>query len=357
MRERYDPNSDVPRAPLNPPDPIRVSKTMAFLLRHRPDVGALKPDAEGWVTIDELGAAIGRLLKGDVTADMLDGLVAEQRVRRFEIVDGRIRALAREEERRDEGRRVHPPDILYHATTEDQIDRIRSAGHLSAGADRHVFLSSDEAQAWRVAHRLPGGPPRVLYVDAARGRRHGVRFFRNRRNGLFMATPIPLADVLNLQDGFAEQISAGGVPISTAADGVKMALIRVTRRSGVTWEVAKGKLEHGEPPEIAAVREVKEEMGVEVNLTITRYLGAVRYGFLAPGGLPRLKTVHLFLMTPEGPMEDFLPSHREGIGAVRWFSLADACRVVTHSSLVPVIQHAAQLLGGDGPAIDDGSDG
>jgi putative RNA 2'-phosphotransferase len=336
---------------LTSPDPIRVSKTMAFLLRHRPDVGGLTPDANGWVTLADLAAGIGRLLRAEVSTELVTQLVDEQKVRRFDIQDGRIRALSREEEqRRDDGRRVQPPDILYHATTDDQIDRIRSSGTLSAGADRHVFLSSDEAQAWRVAHRLPGGRPRVLYVDAARARRHGVRFFRNRRNGLYMATPVPIGDVLNLQEGFAEQISAGGVPISTAADGVKMALIRVTRRSGVTWEVAKGKLEPGEPPEIAAVREVREEMGVEVGLHITRYLGIVRYGFLAPGGLPRLKTVHLFLMEPEGPMESFLPAHREGIGAVRWFSLDDACRVVTHSSLVPMIKRAAQLLGRQTPA-------
>ena len=100
-----------------------------------------------------------------------------------------------------------------------------------------------------------------------------------------------------------------------------MALIRVTRRSGVTWEVAKGKLEPGEPPEIAGIREVREEMGIDVDLKITRNLGMIRHDFLAPGGLPRLKTVHLFLMEPTEPIAQFLPAHREGIGAVRWFLL------------------------------------
>jgi hypothetical protein len=95
-------------------------------------------------------------------------------------------------------------------------------------------------------------------------------------------------------------------------------------------------------------------MGVAVPLHITRYLGIVRYGFLAPGGQPRLKTVHLFLMEPEGPMEAFVPSHREGIGAVRWFSLDDAARVVTHSSLVPVIRRACQMLEAEGaPAREE----
>jgi 8-oxo-dGTP pyrophosphatase MutT (NUDIX family) len=241
-------------------------------------------------------------------------------------------------------RSTSTPDILYHATTDAEIQRIREHGRLSAGQDRHVFLSSDESQAWRVAHRLNGGSPTVLYVDAARARRHGVKFFRNRRSGLYLSTPVPFGDILNLQDGFGEQVSAGGIPISGRGADTRMALIRVTRRSGTTWEVAKGKLEHGESPEIAAVREVQEEMGVNVGLGIKAWLGAVRYGFLAPGGLPRLKTVHLFLMEPLGDMEEFIPAQGEGIAAVRWFPLQDAVRAVTHPSLVPVIRRAAAAL-------------
>lgn len=321
---------------------------MAFLLRHRPDVGGLQPDEAGWVDLIELCKALGKLLRADVTDDAIRAVVGSSRIQRFEIEEGRIRALRRDDERRDEARRVHPPDILYHATTDDQIGRMRAARQLSAGAERQVYLSSDEAQAWRVAHRLTGGRPHVLYVDAARARRHGVRFFRNRRNGLYMATPIPAQDVLNLQDGFAEQLSAGGIPLSIGPEGIRMALIRVTRRSGVTWEVAKGKLEPGEPPERAAVREVQEEMGISVDLRITRHLGAVRYGFLAPGGLPRLKTVHLYLMEADGEVGEFLPAHQEGIGAVRWFSLDDACRMVTHTSLVPLVRRAAAILGAEG---------
>lgn len=329
-------------------DPVRLSKTMAFLLRHRPDVGSLEPDAQGFVEVEALAQALSKLLRTPVEAEAVRRVVAGAKIKRFELDGDRIRAMSRGEERRDvDHRRVQPPDILYHATTDEQVERIVSTGHLSAGSDRHIFLSADEAQAWRVAHRLSGTAPRVLYVDAARARRHGVRFWKNRRNGLYVATPIAVQDVLNLQPGFAEQISAGGIPVTHTPEGTRVALIRVTRRSGVTWEVAKGKLEPGEPPEHAAIREVREEMGVRVDLKITRPLGVVRYGFLAPGGLPRLKTVHVYLMEPLGAMEDFLPAHEEGIGAVRWFSLEDACRVVTHSSLVPLMRRACAMLASD----------
>lgn len=324
-------------------DGLRVSKTMAFLLRHRPDVGDLEPDDQGWVALDALASAVSRLLRMDVAPDRVREVVEAAEVQRFEIQDFRIRALGR----RRPPPRPAAPDILYHAATAEQVERYAEEGVVSAGRRRSVFLSDDEAHAWRVAHRL-GGSPRVLYVDTTRSRRHGLHFARNRRNGLYLAPEIPASDVLNLLPNFAEQLSAGGIPIQRDAEGVpRMALIRVTRRSGRTWEVAKGKLEVGETPEHAAIREVREEMGIDVDLRITGFVSLIRYGFLAPGGLPRLKTVYLYLMEPVEPLDDaFRPATREGIGEVCWFTPEHACRAVTHSSLVPAMRHARRLVRG-----------
>lgn len=321
-------------------DSIRVSKTMAFLLRHRPDVGNLDLDDQGWVPLEELCTAVSRLLRIEVEISRVQALVGGAEIERFEIEQGRIRAVQRQRQKR-----IWTPDILYHAATEEHVERYLAEGMVSAGGRRSVFLSDDEVQAWRVAHRL-GGSPRVLYIDTSRARRQGVQFSRNRRNGLYLAADLPMHGVLNLLPNFAEQLSAGGIPLQRGADGVaRMALINVTRRSGSTWEIAKGKLEDGEPPEHAAIREVQEEMGLEVDLRITGFVGFVRYGFLAPGGLPRLKTVYLYLMEPTVTIEAaFQPSEREGIGDVRWFTPEQACRAVTHSSLVPLMRHARRMV-------------
>lgn len=330
-------------------DPVRLSKTMAFLLRHRPDVGDLEPDDEGWVGLPELCVAVSKLMRTTVSADDVRSIIVESRVRRFEITEERVRAT-RQPQRSGRGPRRHPrchtPDILYHATTAPQVEQTRRAGVLSAGKDKFVYLSSDESHAWRVAHRLGGGPARVLVVDATRARRHGVRFFRNRRNGLYLSTPVPLHDVLNLQPNYAEQHSAGGFPVRRDPDGrARIALIQVTRRSGTTWEVAKGKLEPGETPEGTAVREVQEEMGLDTDLRVTRYLDCVRYGFLAPGGLPRLKSVYLYLMEAIDPIEEFVPRGEEGIADVGWFTAEEAVQAVTHSSLQPVMRRLKDVLG------------
>lgn len=322
-------------------DRLRVSKTMAFLLRHRPDVGNLVPDEEGWVSLHELTVAVGRLLRVQIDISGIEALVDSAEIERFEISGTRIRAIQRQR-----SHRLWTPDILYHAATAGQVEQYLREGRISAGRKRSVFLSADEVQAWRTAHRL-GGSPRVLYVDTSRARRQGVYFTRNRRNGLYMAPELPTSTALNLLPGFAEQLSAGGIPLQRGPDGVRMALIRVTRRSGRTWEIAKGKLEEGEPPEHAAVREVCEEMGIDVDLRLTALVGLVRYGFLAPGGLPRLKTVYLYLMEPTEPiLSDFQPSVREGIGEVKWFTPEQACRAVTHSSLIPAMRQARRMVRG-----------
>jgi len=329
-------------------DPLRLSKTMAFLLRHRPDVGNLEPDSDGWVDIDDLCIAVSRLMRDEIRPPAVRKLVVEARVVRFEIVDKRIRAAHHPRRSGNKPRRhprARPPDILYHATTAAEVERIKREGVLTAGRDKFVYLSHDEAHAWRVAHRRGDSPARVMVVDATRARRHGVRFFRNRRNGLYLATPVPVSDVLNLQPGYAEQHSAGGFPVRRDSDGrARVALIQVTRRSGTTWEVAKGKLEPGETPEATAVREVQEEMGLQTDLRITRYLDTVRYGFLAPGGLPRLKSVFLYLMEPIQHIDGFEPRSQEGIADVGWFTADEAVRAVTHSSLQPVMRRLRDVL-------------
>ncbi|MBX2796137.1 MAG: NUDIX domain-containing protein [Myxococcales bacterium] len=280
--------------------------------------------------------AVGRALEMELQPSDIAQLARTNR--RFDVCDDRVRAV-----RPPDG--VRAPDILYHACTQRQVERYLQMGAVRLPRNRPVFLSDDECQAWRVAHRM-GGTPRVLYVDTARNRRRKLRLQRSKRTGLFMARSLSVSDVLNLQPAFAEQLSAGGIPVTLGEDGQpRMALIRVTRRSGVTWEVAKGKLEPGEPPEWAGVREVQEEMGIDCDFDVRCLVGLVRYGFMAPGGLPRLKTIFLYLLDPRGDMNgQFRPSTREGIKDVRWFTPEEACRVVTHSSLRPVMRRAKQLV-------------
>jgi len=125
------------------------------------------------------------------------------------------------------------------------------------------------------------------------------------------------------------ETSAGGFVL--AADGSnRVALIGRQSRSGrIDWCVPKGHLEGEETNEQAAVREVYEETGLEVE--ILHSLGSIQYEFAAG---PRLiaKTVHHFLFRQTGGdlTVELDPDH-EAVEA-RWFELEHLLQTLAHEN-------------------------
>lgn len=297
-------------------------------------------DRDGWAQMSEVCRALLRHHNLELSPEQVKTACAEYGRRELMWGDRGIRLRRKPNQRQ----RVSPPDILYHATTKAQAALMEGKKHLTRDNRRTLYFSIRESHAWRVAHRL-GPDPMVLYVDASRASRHGVRFKKSPKNGLFMAQQVPTIDILNLQKNFGHQLSAGGFPIRHDEDGLtRIALIQVKRRSGVSWEVAKGKLEPGETPEMSACRETAEEMGIPNTFTVKKYLDEVRYGFMAPGRLPRLKTVFLYLLESSEPIGSFTPAHNEGIQAVDWFTPEEAERLVKHTSLRPVMKKLTRVI-------------
>lgn len=234
------------------------------------------------------------------------------------------------------------PDILYHACDVGRVAEAREAGSLKLGDGRKLFMSKSESQAWLVAHR-GGGQPAVLYIDATRAKQAGTNFQINNR-GLWQASSVPQKHVLNLRDGFAHQYSAGGFPVYYGPNGPEIALIKVRRRFGTTWEIAKGKLEPGEGPVQCAIRELQEEMGAEMDLTVEDDFGFVRFGFMTPEREPRLKTMYVYQLRCAERVEEFHPALGESVEEVGWFTPSQADRVVTHRSLRPLMRRLLQNL-------------
>ena len=78
-----------------------------------------------------------------------------------------------------------------------------------------------------------------------------------------------------------DQISAGGVAFRRVNSKIEVAIVSV--KPSLRWQLPKGIVDPGETPEVTAVREVREEAGVETELlellqTVEYWYQRVQYG-------------------------------------------------------------------------------
>ena len=95
------------------------------------------------------------------------------------------------------------------------------------------------------------------------------------------------------------------------------------RGKPLRWGLPKGGIEAGETIDRAALREAREETGLEVRLLAP--VGDIQYWF-ATRAVRHHKTVHFFLMEATG---GDLSDHDAEVEEVRWFEQAAAAGVLT----------------------------
>ncbi|HVH53487.1 MAG TPA: NUDIX hydrolase [Actinomycetota bacterium] len=135
------------------------------------------------------------------------------------------------------------------------------------------------------------------------------------------------------------EVSAGGVVYRRSDEGVELVLAaRRTRRGDLAWGLPKGLVEADETREQTAVREVREETGLEADVEAS--LGEIRYFYVWEGARVR-KVVHFFLMRATG---GDVSQHDHEMEDVRWFPLSIALRRATYKGEREVLQRAAQRL-------------
>ena len=132
------------------------------------------------------------------------------------------------------------------------------------------------------------------------------------------------------------EVSAGGVVYRRDGDDVEVALAsRRTRRGELAWGLPKGLIEEGEPAETTALREVREETGLEAEIEAP--LEKISYFYVWEGVRIR-KVVHFFLMRATG---GDVSQHDDEMEEVRWFRLADAIDRASYKSEREVLERAA----------------
>lgn len=165
----------------------RLSKTLAYVLRHRPDAVGLELDSAGWVEIAVLLSSMADAGHAIDEAD-IDRIVNGSEKRRYEVQAGRIRAAQGHSVDVELGLEPKvPPAVLYHGTVDRFLEAIRTDG-LRAGERNHVHLSADVSTARQVGERR--GAPVVLGIDAKRMHVDGHAFWLA-SNGVWLAEHVP----------------------------------------------------------------------------------------------------------------------------------------------------------------------
>ena len=133
-------------------------------------------------------------------------------------------------------------------------------------------------------------------------------------------------------------VSAGGVVYRSAQNGTEFVVCG--RNNPRLWALPKGTPNPGETTEQTALREVREETGLEVSLE--RPLQSITYWFIrAADGVRCHKTVHFYLMSPVGGAVD---QHYPEFDEVRWVPAQEALRLLTHPNEVKVVEQALELV-------------
>ena len=134
----------------------------------------------------------------------------------------------------------------------------------------------------------------------------------------------------------ARATSAGGVV--HRSDAGRLQIVLVHRRQRPLWALPKGTPDAGETLAETAVREAREETGLQV--AIEEPISAINYFFVHQRTRFH-KTVHFFLMRPIGGR---LEDHDHEFDEVRWVGLEEALRLMTYATEREVVARAAALL-------------
>lgn len=133
------------------------------------------------------------------------------------------------------------------------------------------------------------------------------------------------------------ETSAGGVVYRMEQGEPLFLLIRDSYRN---WGFPKGHLETDEAPDTAALREVREETGID-DVVLDGEIDTIDWFFRFRGKLVR-KVCHFYLMRTEH--ERTVPQLEEGITACRWAPYAEATRLVSYANARAVLSRAHAMV-------------
>lgn len=141
------------------------------------------------------------------------------------------------------------------------------------------------------------------------------------------------------------EFSAGGVLVRRLRGRWMLAAVRPAGKPEGVWALPKGLIDSGEASEAAALREVREETGLEGRLVAK--LGDVRYVYTWRGERV-FKVVSFFLVRyRSGRIGDLVPEQAREVAEARWLPLDEAGRLLSYGGEREMARKALASLSGD----------
>ena len=173
--------------------------------------------------------------------------------------------------------------------------------------------------------------PEVIALPIIEGSSGYLRWLREQ----VAPSPPPRSDSIRT----VREVSAGGVMYRKHGEHIQIALIHVRNR----WGLPKGHVEEGERIEETALREVREETGLEGRLI--KKLGDIRYAYrdkTKEGEPIRIyKRVHFYLLRYlKGDVRD----HDHEVDEARWFPMDQVIKSLKFATERKMVHRALSIL-------------
>ncbi|WP_321386626.1 RNA 2'-phosphotransferase [uncultured Enterococcus sp.] len=173
----------------------RISKTISYALRHKPEEFRLVLDTDGFVALDEFIEKMNRAAALNLTTEQVHSLLTRSDKTRWEITNRKIRAVyGHSTKQKIQKESVLPPEYLYHGTAHRFLTSILSQGLIPKDR-QYVHLSQDTKTAMIVGKRRDASPV-ILRVSAQRAATAGVQFYQE-LEGIWLSDAIA-ADYLEV---------------------------------------------------------------------------------------------------------------------------------------------------------------
>ena len=144
--------------------------------------------------------------------------------------------------------------------------------------------------------------------------------------------------VYRQRDGLVETVLCGHWTSANAGQNPKAEAMGLTEDA--RWSLAKGTPDDGETMEETALREVREETGLEVQMQ--EPISSITYWFADRDNAVRYhKTVHFYLMVPVGGGTEL---HDPEFDVVRWFPIDEALKILIYPNETAVMRQANEMI-------------